>query len=237
MSTWKDALPEELRNAPFFEKAESLDAAIGHIKHAANHVGSSIRLPDKSASDEQLREFASKVLERFPNLQFKPEGDDLPPDEYDNAEAEAAKLTKAQIKALYGPRERQEQEAREAQEADIAELRKEWGKAFEDKISSLRTFAEESGAPQSLLDAIANRSLPAESFKWLDRFSRRTEETASNRGRDGTPTLRLTPEEAEDKIGEIMRNPAHWDSSSPDYARLMKRRMELERLITPDDAG
>jgi hypothetical protein len=243
--SWKDDLPEPLRDAPFIAKAESLEDAVKHIQHAANHVGSSIRLPDKSATDEQMNEFASKVLERFPNLMLKPGEDDLPPDDpdkyvlpedqapyidYDTArqEAKEAGLSRKQFERIYGTRAQYEQQAREQHEQSIASLQKEWGKAFDDKVENIRRFAEESGAPPTLVEAIEQGRLDAPSLKWLSRWADATQETARNSSRDTTSTTRLTPAEAEEKIYELMNNPAMWDSNDPRHAGLMKRRMELE---------
>ena len=62
MSNWTDDLPEPLRDAPFIQKAESAEAALAALKHAGNHVGNSIRFPDKEASEDSVNEFIEETL-------------------------------------------------------------------------------------------------------------------------------------------------------------------------------
>lgn len=59
--TWLDSLPEPLRAAPFIGKAESLDDAVAKLAHAATLVGTSIKIPDEKASDEDRAAFYAKL--------------------------------------------------------------------------------------------------------------------------------------------------------------------------------
>ena len=60
---WRDALPEQLRDAPFLGKAESVDDAVGKLAHAAQLVGSSVRIPGSDATDEAREQFFTKLNE------------------------------------------------------------------------------------------------------------------------------------------------------------------------------
>ena len=75
-TTWRDSLPEEMRELPFIGKAENLEMAANAIKDAAQWMGNSIRIPGESASDEDKAKFTKKVLEKFPELMPKPGVDD-----------------------------------------------------------------------------------------------------------------------------------------------------------------
>ena len=60
---WQDALPEELRDAPYIGKAENVADALAKIQHAAKLVGTSIRIPGEGASDDDRAAFYTKVAE------------------------------------------------------------------------------------------------------------------------------------------------------------------------------
>lgn len=72
---WKQSLPEQLREAPFFAKAENLESVVTEITHAAAHMGNSIRIPGEDASDDDRVAARQKVLERFPDLILRPNDD------------------------------------------------------------------------------------------------------------------------------------------------------------------
>ena len=245
--SWKDDLPEPLRDAPFISKAESLEDAVGKITHAANHMGASIRLPDKDASDEQMEDFLSRIMEKVPSLTRKPSDDDLPPtdiegytlpeeipwDGYDEARKEAmeAGLTRKQFVALYGTKAQHEAEIIQAMQEEHKEglerLQREWGETYNDRVADLKQFAIDTDAPEEIVDALQSDSLGADSLRWLYKWVAATEETASNTGRDYTPTSKLSPAEIEIKINEIQGNPAYWDAASPQHESLKARMVEL----------
>ncbi|RLB66250.1 MAG: hypothetical protein DRH08_06650 [Deltaproteobacteria bacterium] len=60
---WQDKLPEELRDAPYLGKAESVADALGKLQHAAKLVGTSVRIPDENASDSDREAFLAKLGE------------------------------------------------------------------------------------------------------------------------------------------------------------------------------
>ena len=60
---WQDALPEALRDAPYLGKAESVEDAVGKLAHAAKINGTSIRIPDSTASEDDRAAFMAKLSE------------------------------------------------------------------------------------------------------------------------------------------------------------------------------
>lgn len=74
--SWRDSLPEEMRELPFIGKADTLESAVDAIKDAGQWMGNSIRIPGDAASDEDKAKFTQKVLEKFPDLMPKPGVDD-----------------------------------------------------------------------------------------------------------------------------------------------------------------
>lgn len=74
--SWRESLPEGMRDLPFIGKADSLETAANAIKDAAQWMGNSIRIPGEAASDDDKAKFTQKVLEKFPDLMPKPGADD-----------------------------------------------------------------------------------------------------------------------------------------------------------------
>lgn len=60
---WLNDLPEPLRNAPFIGKAKDVDDAVGKLAHAAQLVGTSVRIPADDAPDDVKSEFYDKLAE------------------------------------------------------------------------------------------------------------------------------------------------------------------------------
>lgn len=69
---WRSSLPEQFREAPFIKGADSVDAALTAISNAASHMGNSIRVPSEDASAEDKQKFVDKILEKTPELMYKP---------------------------------------------------------------------------------------------------------------------------------------------------------------------
>jgi len=61
MDDWKEALPEPLRDAPFIGKAETVDDAIGKLAHAAQYMGTAVKVPQQDAAPEDIQAFFDKI--------------------------------------------------------------------------------------------------------------------------------------------------------------------------------
>lgn len=72
---WLDQLPEQLRQAPFIAKAESLDDAMGKLTHAAKLVGSSVRIPGEDANEDDRKAFYDKLAD-VPGVTVLPDLED-----------------------------------------------------------------------------------------------------------------------------------------------------------------
>ena len=118
-----------------------------------------------------------------------------------------------------------------AHKEQLDHLRKEWGEKFNDRIANLKQFAIDSEAPESVVEAIKNDQLDAASIRWLSKWADATVEKANNTSRDPTPISKLSPDEAEMKINEIMNHPGHWDETHPLHESLIRQRVELERKV------
>lgn len=74
--SWRNALPENFREAPFIGKAETPEAALQAIQNAASWMGNSLRIPGPDASAEDQSAFAQRAMEKIPGLIKAPNPDD-----------------------------------------------------------------------------------------------------------------------------------------------------------------
>lgn len=60
---WLNDLPEPLRAAPFLSKAKDAEDAVGKLAHAAQLVGTSVRIPSEDAAEEVKADFYAKLAQ------------------------------------------------------------------------------------------------------------------------------------------------------------------------------
>lgn len=128
---WLESLPEPLREAPFIGKAASLDDAVGKLAHAAQLLGTSVRIPGEDAKPEDVEAFFEKAAS-VPGLTRLPSPEDT--------EGLAAVLAK-----LGAPGDAKEYELPEVSDF-------EWG----DEVSSaLRESAQKAGLTKAQFKQLA----------------------------------------------------------------------------------
>ena len=118
----------------------------------------------------------------------------------------------------------------EAVNQDQKSLKDEWGVAYDENMSKAKAAANKTEAPTELKEALEAGTLPSGTIKWLHGLASALGEEGtdnSDNGNGADNTGMVTPSEAEAQIQEIMDNP-DYSPDRPMYARLQKRRMELE---------
>ena len=75
--SWKDELPEELRNDPTISATDSLESLAKQLVDSQRYVGQSIRIPGEGAGTDEWSEFDTKITSKVPNLMKKPDLDNL----------------------------------------------------------------------------------------------------------------------------------------------------------------
>ena len=72
----RSALPEDIKENPTLSRYKSIeDMAQGHIEIRST-LGNSIRIPTEDAGVDAVKEFTDKLVERVPNLMYKPKFED-----------------------------------------------------------------------------------------------------------------------------------------------------------------
>ena len=73
---WQEELPEDIRDNKAFADIDSVEnLAKQHIDHM-QYRGNSLRLPDKDASADIMKEFYGKIIDKVPGMIPKPNKDD-----------------------------------------------------------------------------------------------------------------------------------------------------------------
>lgn len=139
-------------------------------------------------------------------------------------------ITEANIKAAI--------EARKAHDADTLALSKEWGAVYEDRLATIKNFAQQLRAPQALLAALDNNQVDSDTLKWFHSLSEAigAEGGALNQDPPNNRSGRMTPSEANARISEINRNKAHayWNAEDPDHHAALELMIELRKLADPN---
>lgn len=148
-------------------------------------------------------------------------------------------LSKSQAKDLHQKFNEVGAERLAAESAELAKghagLKAEWGAAYDDKMGKVGAMLEQTGATQEIRDAFTGGKIGAESLKWMASiadglFGNGRVSPSPNDQAGGV----MVPAEAQAQIAEVMANPAYWDQSHTDHARLVSRMVELQKLANPN---
>ncbi len=252
---WKDSLPEQIKDAPYFKNAESVDQVLADLTNAAQWQGQSIRIPGEDATPEALGEFHQNLMSKVPGLMPTPNTEDPEslsatfaklgrpdtPDGYSVPEgvtmdvtalkafAHANNLTAQQFSGLVSQMNQSQAEAGEQYQAELqgqyATLNQEWGAAYEQNMTDIGKLL--ATAPESVQQAYKDRTLPADQLRWLHSISQLGEESAEVPGQgDGAPVI-PTPEQAELQLAELEDRLFKMEASDPAYQALNAKRMQL----------
>lgn len=203
-----------------------------------------MRVPDPDDADSLNQVYDKLGRPKAPSDYEIPEG--LPDDEVGNtmrerlnqlkATAHEAGLTKAQFNAqakkLVDNFNEQMSEIESATTEEQEKLKLDWGSGLESKYKSILDLAQQTGAPESLRDRIADKSLDAGTMKWLDSLvDTLSDEGAQMQFQGQQDKTRITPVEAEAQINEIMDRDEYWDPTSPKQKGLLDKVVELQKVV------
>ena len=198
------------------------------------------RIPGEDTSDDDRNSFYSQMGKPKEATGYtQPEG--LPDNLKDgmNALAKVAhenNFTQAQFKKVAENLVNDSKVATEATETGFTDeqnkLKLDWGSSLEAKSQSILELAKQTGAPESIVNAITNKQLDMNTMKWMDGLveSLSGEGGQMNFQGDKGHEGRITPDEANLQIEEIMTRKEYFDPASPLQAGLMKKVVELGRI-------
>ena len=182
----------------------------------------------------------------------KPEGYELPDVQVDGLQfdpseadlfrgvAHQAGVTNKQFKKIVSgmakARESGALEAKTGFEKGLTALKTEWGQAYDQRMGEVTKMLETHGAPAGLKAAWGTGRVEASSAKWLyevlSAFGGEPGELRRQGKGDGS--VKLTPAEALERVGEVEKRLHKMNAGDPEYDVLVKRRVELMGLAYPE---
>jgi hypothetical protein len=257
--SWRDSLPEQLRDAPYFRKAESLDQVRSDLDGAAFWQGNSILKPSADATDEQKATNMAKLRELYPNL-VDPESEDIytqlgKPEEhtqYDVPEgiaiaddeithlkqiAHAASMTKRQfreyISQLNTARQTGMEIGQEEARQDAEALRKEWGEATDGRKELVGKYLKtDPNVPESMVAAYDAGNLTSGQFKWLYSLASQGDESAETSTHERYQKVGMSPLEGAERAKEIRLKLMDMRPGDPAYQAYLNQLMEADKAAS-----
>lgn len=123
-------------------------------------------------------------------------------------------------------------------DSNMKALSDEWGAAFDKNMRFIQNVVQKTDGPSSLLDAIVQGRIDADSAKWILEIGKSLggEKVIMALDKDGKRDGVMTPAEARERITEIMNNRDHayWNQRDPGHKTAVARMVELQKMANPD---
>lgn len=202
-----------LMPTPDINDKNSLDALYnltGRPKTAEEY-----KVPDEIPVTEQMKAFMSAAHELG-----------LSQAQFEGVVGQADSANKAAMDAIIASRNE-----------DNSALKTEWGEAYTERMSLARSIAAKTGAPKALLEAAEKGELDSGTAKWLYNLSQAVTPEGNNLNTDKSENPKMTPEEAQMQISEVLNNPKHpyWNSNDPGHEAALKAYDKLYEYAYPED--
>lgn len=152
-------------------------------------------------------------------------------------------LTRKQFDAFMGKMLTQDASnfsaAQTAHDAKLAELKGEWGAAYDQRVAKVNKMLEMTGGEERLTQDLADGNLSAAEVKW---FHSLAERLGGGEGGEiggqgkGEPAPMMTPHEAVLQLSELEKGRIGVFMPAEEQAAFIKKRMELIKLAKPEFA-
>jgi len=120
-----------------------------------------------------------------------------------------------------------------ALEEDRNTLKSEWGAAYNQKVDTIKHFAKQTGFSDEFVDAIANGHIDSSNMKAFDTVIKGYEGESLDIGRQANnPDVKMTPQEADARLNELMGNKDHayWHAEDPAHKAAVEKVVELGKI-------
>ena len=252
-SDWKSAIPEELRDHPSIAGMQDVASLAKSMVHAQSMVGADkIAVPGKWSDADDWNQVYDKLgrpasAEEY-GLNFEVPGGEADPALTDWFADTAHKIglnpSQAQQLAdsyieLTGGMGQPEVDLEAAKAQSTAELRQEYGAAFDDRLGKGNNFIGEFGA-EGLMELRLDDGTPLlnhPSFiRTVVNAAQYIHESVSEDALVGDKDSNVvTPGEAQKQLEEVMRpDSPYWDSRHPQHDVYVQRALSIQEMIHPD---
>ena len=250
---WKAALPDDLREHPSIAGMQDVASLAKSMVHAQSMVGADkIAVPGKWADDEDWSQVYDKLgrpasAEDY-GLQFEvPDGEADPALTGWFAETahkiglntkQAQQLADSYIE-LTGGMGQPEVDLEAAKAEATAELRQEYGAAFNDRLGKGNNFLGEFGADGlmelRLQDGTPLMNHPAFIRTVVNAAQYIHESVSEDKLIGDKDSNVVTPGEAQKQLEEVMREDSpYWDARHPQHDVYVQRALSIQEMIHPD---
>ena len=246
---WKATLPEDLRSSPVLEKYQSVEDVVKGLVNAQELIGrKGIIPPGENATDEDVQRFVEQlephkdtVLKRFLEIPDSPDKYDLgeikPPEGLELSEDYIANFKKVAHEAGIPPKQAAKvmewitktaeervkaalEQAEQARQETEAQLKKEWGDKFDEKVKKAQAIAKIGGEEfVQYLEETGLGNHPA----LIKAFVAIAEKLSEDDLVSGETPPGYGETLTEEKLRQMMRDPRYYDP--------VKRDMEYVRKV------
>lgn len=256
---WKNNLPKEVQQWQEVQQSDSPEKFFDQMANMRKRMGQSIRVPGQDAGEEQLNEFYENLQKRVPGLMRTPNPEDpesmeqvmralgKPEDESGYALEDATEeelkdlramakevgMTKAQFKkfaeGMLGANKLGKAQFEERITREQMTLKQHWGAATDERYQDILNIAEATGASEALINEIKNKTIDANTAKWLYQLGK---QLGGEAVQAHVQQKQMAPDEARESIDDILNNPQHpyWHASHPDHQKAVDKVINLHRL-------
>lgn len=248
MDSFADAELRDYAVGKGFDKS-GLEGAVKSYKHleklvSGGNMDSLVQIPGPEASPEAMGEFYSKLGRPMEATGYElptPEGSDGAMAEWASGVFHEAGLTQKQAQVVAqkwneytaGLQTDAGAEAQQSAERAEAELRREWGAAYDQKAQGIETAATQLGMTAEQLVGLRDAMGPAAAMRFVDGLAGKLGEDVMDNGEAKTGGL-MTPNAAMEEMARLGSDQdfmAAWmDKSHPSHQWAVDKKASLARM-------
>ena len=246
--TWKSSISEEYRSNPNIEKFTEIDALAKSYINAVSMIGTDkIPLPGKTATDEQWNEVYNKLgrPESADKYQLELKTDVAPIDENaikgfaENAHKLGLNNKQAQgilefYKSTLEQSAKEQNVTMESAQANAAnELRKEWGRSYDENLQRAASIAKNYLEPELLDTQLRDGTRLGDNPKIIKAFADIAKVMSEDKILGAESTSINQPRDVEKEISELTsdRNGAYWNKTHPNHMKVVNQVLALRELL------
>ena len=232
VTDWKASLSDEIRADKSLENIKDIEGLAKSYVHAQKLVGSDkIPVPNKFATDKDWDAVYEKLGRPADATGYKydlPEDQNLDTEALNSFSDQAHKLgllpgqangiVKFYNEMTANSMQEAESTAVAAREASSTELKKEWGQAFDQKISQAANLAQSVGANELFNSQMADGTKLGDHPVLIKAFAQLAAQMGEDNITQSSGPAFQTPAQLDKEIGELtMPGSAYWDKNHPNH--------------------
>lgn len=245
---WRVAIPEEIRSHRSLSTIPDVGALAKSYVHAQQMIGADkVVVPSDGATDEQWNEFYEKIGRPADPGQYEiqsSDGDIPEMVDWYRQTAHELGLNNRQAGELFARYNEFAQNMNASGEVNReqfvaqaeADLRAEFGPAFEERIENGRAIVDQFSNPEIMEMQMADGTLLGDNPEFIKMVMHVGEFISSRMGEDQLEGMKvsnaMTVQDAHDELSKIrQKGSPFWKSSDPDHDKYVQRALELQEMI------